>query len=310
MHNDRYPEGFLNSRNRAFNDADDSGLLPRKSSEVGSEVRLVPSFETLEAVPVNPAATVRGRVAGRVRPVTRSPVQEFQARPGRVREIPVALKIALSGGRTKTVISRNGISFVPQLLNAEGRVKKLTWWSASSPICQDSNIGKTVTAVYDRMNCELIHLLDESGKYIGSLPLKDKTPWFDAEATQKAISETRRMAARVYDQLQDLHVDDSEAALDAAQRNKGRLENIVQTFPTQGRKAPARSSGNAKDLGVADQSFRGQKAVYGRQEAEIAARVASEGSDAAHLLFDDSGPAECRTAQTEAPGGDVIDFIL
>jgi hypothetical protein len=301
MRNDRFTSDFQS------NDFDGSSFTVRPSNSGDRRAGL--DFSRLAASSY-PVTTGRSLSAGRIRSVGRSPVQEFEARSGHVREIPVALKITLSGGRTKTTIGRNGISFVPKLLNVEGKVKKFTWWNASSPACQPCYIGKTVTAVYDRMNCEVIHVLDDSGKYLDSLPLKNKVPWFDADATQKAMAETKVLTGRVYGQLQNLHVPDSEAALLAAGLNKGRIESIVQTFPVRDRKAPARSSGNAKDMGVAHEAFRGQKAAYERQEAEIQERIETEGRSAAGLLLDEPLSGSEVSPNRSDDAGEAIDLIL
>jgi hypothetical protein len=305
MHKDRFPEGFLSPRNRISHHAGE-GLAARALPEVGIGELLPYPPEAL--TPALPAATVRGRVAGRVRSVTRSPAQEFACRSGKLRKISRALEIALMGATVKATVKRNGISFVPKLMNPEGSVKRLTWWYADSPVCKPGWFGREVLVAYDPFDCSIIHVLDANGAYLDTLPMKGKTPWFDADATQKAIAETRRIVGRLQNQLQALHVEDSEAAATAAESNKATIERIVQTFPLNGRKkAPARSSGNETSMGVAHTEAKLQRAKHETHEAEIQRRIDAQGHEAVTMLLDSKCSAEPPDAHEL---DDAADFIL
>ena len=304
MHNDRF-----SNRGYPLNDVGNRRAVPPVFS-VPQDDGFNSGF-TVDRMVASPAsATDRSRSTRKVRAVGRSPVQEFDARAGRVREIPQALKIVLSGGRSKVTISRNGISFRPKPLNAEAPVKSLTWWDADSALCQPCNFGREVIVAYNRSDFSMIHVLDEKGQYLDTLPLKDKVKWFDREATEKGISDTRRIASRVNAQLQTLHVEDSEAAEQRAAVNRHRLETIVQTFPMRGEKAPARSSESAAAVGMAQALMKRQRDEYEAQEAEVQQRVQAEGADAANLLLDDSDNTNFDATEHDMSGGDVMDFIL
>ena len=315
MHNDRFPKGFTGMSRDRMGISEKELDTDRHSASVGkgagphSRVSVTSSDDVV--LPPAPA-TDRGRVTGRLRPVTRSPAQEFELRQGQCRKIPKALEIALMGATTTAPIHRNGISFTPKLLNPQGKTKRLTWWRADSPVCQVANIGKKVTVAYDPLDCSFIHVLDANGKYLDTLPLKDKTPWFDPEETARAIADTKRIASRVSGQLQHLHSAAAEAAAEAARSNKAKIENIVQTFPKEGhRTAPAKPSENAVAIGAAHASAKQQKSRDDIIEAEIEKRMREEGEAAAELLAESEileEPAEQENPPEDTDG--IIDLIL
>lgn len=224
----------------------------------------------------------RGLPGGRIRPVGRSPDQEFNARPGNLRELPKAVEIALMSGRVTVTVTRAGITFKPDLLNSTGAVKKLTYWHLNAKVCQPSWVGRRVIAAYDRFDPSFIHVLDEDGRWIEPLPLKDKAIWFDPESTGKAIADVKKAASRVHDTLQLLHQDDSERSADAAQANQGKLDKLVHTFPSKARK----TTGAGDALERAHAACKAQKAAHDRQEAEIARRIQHEGQGAVDILLD------------------------
>ncbi len=310
MNKDRFPKGFCFSGDRLpRNPADGArNQTPSAPKEVGV---FEAEVDPVSAV-VAPAATGRSRATGRLRPVARSPNREFEMRPGRTRHISMGLRAALFGVSITKKVTRNGISFKPRHLNPEGIAKRLTWWHENAIVCQPGNIGKTVLINYDPADCEIIYVHEEDGCFIEALPLKEKAKWFDPEEAAKAIAKTRTFTARVHSQLQNLHGEDSEAAVESAAFNQHQLERVVVTLPTNSeRKVPANPSENESTAAAARHSAKLQKDEYEALEAEIAQRVEERGEDAAELILGDcTGDESGGNCNPSSDGSDALDFIL
>jgi len=190
----------------------------------------------LAAEPDAPRAETRAQeTAPRLRAVTNDPAREYAQRPGEVERLPdnVAALILCKVGRA--LVERHQIK-----VKLEKR--ELVFSSPHSVVITEKNgTGQRVLWALNRRAPELLHLLNEDGSYIETLPLKGEAQWFgDDEASQKAMAAAKSHMARDMARLAYLHQPDTAAAAAAAQHNAAEVARLVQTFPAADATAPSR----------------------------------------------------------------------
>jgi len=139
----------------------------------------------------------------------------------------VAALILCKTGFSK--VGRNGIS-------VEGvTAKPLKFWSENSvTIAEKAGTNEKVLWALNRLQPDLLHILGSDGKYIETIPLDGKVPWFDEAATKEVLGAKRRSQNRTIERVRLLHASDSEAAAEAATANDAAMKSVVHTFPARG----------------------------------------------------------------------------
>jgi hypothetical protein len=147
--------------------------------------------------------------AMRLRTVKNSPAEEYSARPGAVESIPDALAAMILSRKARVEVGTKGVTIT------EGGTKR-KYWHPDSPLCNRIGDGekRRVVAVWNSQDTSRVHLLDEQGRYLETLPEKGRVAWFDREAGATELAGHRRVVSRVYDHLQRLHEGESISAIE------------------------------------------------------------------------------------------------
>ena len=191
----------------------------------------------------DPAPATASEVRLKLRKTTVSPAEEYALRPGEVQPIPDSLAALLlhRGGRVEVTLK----GVVVDRKDLGGRC---TYWHPDSRVCSDlSARSRKIFYAVNIHRPEVVHLLDETGEYIESLPLKNRPAVLDNAAQEKEARANNRAIRRVSKHMQDIHAPDTAAALDAMRHNaaaSGRA--FFQALPASGTAAaepvqPARS---------------------------------------------------------------------
>lgn len=188
----------------------------------------------------------------RVRQVTLSPHEEYQRRPGEVETIPDALAALILSKKARVEVGLRGVT-----LEIEGT--KRTYWHPDSPLCHRIGDGekRRVFAVWARQDASKIHLLDEQGRYLETLPEKGRVAWFSEEGADE-LAAHRRTISRVYDHLQRLHQGDSITAAERTRLAAAEAEQVLRataSFPAP--ESTHRDQREATPAPVAEAAARG-----------------------------------------------------
>jgi hypothetical protein len=163
----------------------------------------------------------------RLRQVTLSPAEEYQVRSGEVRPISDELAAAILSFKGRAIIGNKGV--VVERKDIGGR---FVYFHEHSVILNDfSARERRLYYVINRQAPDILHLLDESGAYLESLPLRERPAVLDNEAQQQQLRENKAVLNRAASRLQTLHADDTREALAALAENSREMQRVVQTLP-------------------------------------------------------------------------------
>ena len=183
------------------------------------------------AVP-EPTAEVRLKL----RKVAVSPAEEYALRPGQVQPISDSLAAIIlhRGGRVEVTLK----GVVIERKDMGGRC---TYWHPDSRVCSD--LSYRSRKIYYSLNIhrpEVIHLLDENGEYLESLPLKNRPAVLDNAAQEKEARANNRAIRRISKHMQNIHAPDTAADLEDLRHNAAAAGRAyVQTLPAPGSAAAA-----------------------------------------------------------------------
>ena len=197
----------------------------QESVFVGEEERSAPAC----------GETILEDVRMKMREVAVSPAEEYALRPGEVRPIPDSLAALILSRSGKVEINLKGV--VVERKDLGGRY---IYWHSDSRVCSDlSYRSRKVFYVVNIHRPEVVHLLDSTGAYLESLPLKERPAVLDNEAQEKAARDCHRATRRAAKHLQNIHAPDTEEALANLRRNAEETRRITQTVPAPGSAAAA-----------------------------------------------------------------------
>ena len=164
----------------------------------------------------------------KLRTVAVSPAEEYALRPGTVEPIPdsMAALILSRGGRVEVTLK--GV-----VVDRKDMGGRHTYWHPDSRVCSDlSARSRKIFYVINIYRPEVVHLLDETGAYIESLPLKNRPAVLDNAAQEKEARANARAIRRVSKHMQDIHAPDTAAALEALSHNAAATGRaFTQTLP-------------------------------------------------------------------------------
>lgn len=163
----------------------------------------------------------------RTRRVTISPAEEYALRPGEVRPISNELAAAILSFKGRAQIANKGV--VVERKDIGGRY---VYFHENSITLNDfSSREKKLWYVINRLTPEVLHLLNEDGSYIESLPLRERPAVLDTDAQAKQAAENKRVINRASQRLQHLHADDTAQALEDLAANSAEMLRVVQVLP-------------------------------------------------------------------------------
>lgn len=176
-----------------------------------------------------------GEVRLKLRTVAVSPAEEYALRAGEVRPIPDSLAALILSRSGRAEITLKGV-----VADCKAIGGKHTYWHPDSRVCSDLSFrSRKVFYVLNIHRPEVVHLLDDAGAYLESLPLKERPPVLDNAAQEKEMRSQQRAITRAAEHLQRLHAEDTREALDALRHNAEATRRVVQTLPQPGGTTPA-----------------------------------------------------------------------
>lgn len=179
---------------------------------------------------VSPASSAAPEETLRLRKITVSPHEEYLLRPGEVRPICNELAAAILSFKGRAQIGNKGV--VVDRKDIGGRY---VYFHEDSVIINDfAAREKKFFYVINRLSPEALHLLDETGAYIESLPLRERPAVLDNEAQQEQLRQNRTIVNRAAARLQELHADDTREALETLAENSREMQRVVMTMPAPG----------------------------------------------------------------------------
>jgi hypothetical protein len=174
--------------------------------------------------PAPPAASTKLRL----RKVKVSPHQEYQLRPGEVAPISDSLAALICCRKGRAEIGPKGITVERKDIGG-----KRIYHHVDSRLCNDlSQRERKIFYVLNSLKPDVIHLLDETGRYIESLPEKTQPGVLNNEEQKREYDDQRRQVARVARHLQELHGEDTKEAIAALAHNATVMKGIVQVLGT------------------------------------------------------------------------------
>ena len=176
----------------------------------------------------------------RTRKVTVSPNEEYQLRNGDVRPIANELAAAILSFKGRAQIGTKGV--IVERKDIGGR---FVYFHEDSVIINDFSCReRKFFYVINRVSPDILHLLDDSGVYIESLPLRERPAVLDNEAQAREIARNKTVISRAASRLQHLHADDTREALENLAANSSEMQRVVQTLPAPAAPGvqPARST--------------------------------------------------------------------
>ena len=235
--------------------------------------------------PAPPAPASETRL--RIRKVKVSPHQEYAMRPGDVRPISDALAALICCRKGRAKIGPKGISVECKSIGG-----KRIYHHVDSILCNDlSQRERKIFYVLNALKPEVIHLLDDTGRYLESLPEKFQPGVLNVEEQKKEYADQKRQVSRLARHLQDLHGKDTEEAIATLTRNANQMKGIVQILPAGTPPAtpvrPARSTLGETVLS-ADRDLRSGTVSYDRCSN---AAPAATGRSMSFTAFESPEPA-------------------
>ena len=218
----------------------------------------------------------------KTRKITASPLEEYAHRGGEAAPIPDALAALILAPSGRPRVTARGVTI-------EKGGQRRTYWHPDSPLCSDlSNDGRRVVYSLGKGGA-VAHLLTEEGKYLETLPAKDRPSPLDAAAMKKAHASHQRSIGRAAATLQKLHEADSGEAVHRAEQNAEEARHLCSAaysadLPEEPRRPSAPAPLARRIAAVNVEVERGEAALEERGEASEEARaVFAEEAEAADL---------------------------
>jgi len=182
------------------------------------------------AAHTTPAAPEDTRL--RARNVAVSPAEEYALRDGEVQPIADSLAALILSCNGRCEVSLKGVKIDRDEI---GGVRH--YHHADSIVCNDLSLReRKMFYCLNRLDPSIVHILDETGRYIETLPERGTPGVLDnaAQAKEYALNQTiKKRAAR---HLQQIHGKDTADLLQRARENAAEMTRVVQILPGE---APA-----------------------------------------------------------------------
>jgi hypothetical protein len=163
----------------------------------------------------------------RARRVKMSPNEHFAAKVqehGQPLHFPKSV-IALILQKQKSIeITKNGIHF-------DYLKTKYTYWHQDSTTCANK-IGQKALVTFDPDDMNFIHVLTPDGRYVESIPQKNKIEWFDDVALREEQKAKKASLSRDIERFREIHGPTSDEKANRVLTNAEKMQ-IVNTFPAE-----------------------------------------------------------------------------
>lgn len=189
----------------------------------------------------------------RLRKIKVSPHQEYALRLGEVAPISDSLAALICCRKGRAEIGPKGITVERKDIGG-----KRIYHHVDSRLCNDlSQRERKIYYVLNSLKPDIIHLLDDTGRYIESLPEKFQPGVLNNEEQKREYQDQQRQVSRVARHLQELHGDDTKEAIAALTHNATIMKGIVQVLGTD---TPSPTNAPAPS-GLGDQIQRGARKI-------------------------------------------------
>lgn len=190
----------------------------------------------------------------KLRKVKVSPHQEYALRPGEVAPISDSLAALICSRKGRAEIGPKGIVVECKAAFAGKKI----YHHVDSRLCNDlSQRERKIFYVLNSLKPDVIHLLDDTGRYIESLPEKFQPGVLNNAEQAREFADQKRQVSRVARHLQELHGDDTKEAIAAMAHNATVMKGIVQVLGTE---TPSPTNAPAPS-GLGEQIQRGERKI-------------------------------------------------
>lgn len=198
----------------------------------------------------------------RLRKIKVSPHQEYALRHGEVAPISDSLAALICCRKGRAEIGPKGITVERKDIGG-----KRIYHHVDSRLCNDlSQRERKIYYVLNSLKPDIIHLLDDTGRYIESLPEKFQPGVLNNEEQKREYQDQQRQVSRVARHLQELHGDDTKEAIAALTHNATVMKGIVQVLGTD---TPSPTNAPAPS-GLGEQIQRGARKINDFRANKIA----------------------------------------
>lgn len=128
----------------------------------------------------------------------------------------------------------------------------LKYHHPNSFTCQPENEGKKFLISYSQDFLDAVHVLDDAGKFIETVPSKGTVEWFNRDQTSEAIAKAEQYTNRAKARLEQLKASQATDRAQKLQRDCDRIETslraqIVNTFEPDADAMDARPTSHTSD---------------------------------------------------------------
>lgn len=163
----------------------------------------------------------------RVRPITVSPAEEYALRSGEVQPISDALASLILSCKGYVEVTLKWV----KVDRADLGGKRFYRHEDSIVLNDLSYRSRKVCYVINRRDPSVIHLLDETGRYIETLPELVKPGVLNNEEQAREAASLQRQSKRITAHLQRTHGKDTQEALERLRENNNTMQRVVQALP-------------------------------------------------------------------------------
>lgn len=176
--------------------------------------------------PATPPATPPASGTLKLRKIKVSPHEEYTLRTGDARPISDALASLICCRKGRAEIGPKGITVERKDIGG-----KRIYHHPDSRLCNDlSQRERKIFYVLNSLKPDIIHLLDDSGRYLESLPEKFQPGVLNTEEQKREYQDQKRQFSRVARHLQELHGEDTKQAIADLTHNASVAKGIVQVL--------------------------------------------------------------------------------
>jgi hypothetical protein len=180
------------------------------------------------------------------RKVNRSPNEEFTARVmqhGSPKKFPQSVIALILQKQKHITVTKTGIKF-------DYQGNKFQFWSPTSLVCANQ-VDQRVLVTFDPDAMDFCHVLTDDGRFVESIPQKNKVAWFDDEAMRQAMKDKAYALNRDIARYRDIQQATSEEKATRILSNAEKMQ-IVNTFPVEDRsqKTEVRDKSGSVSIGV------------------------------------------------------------
>jgi hypothetical protein len=174
----------------------------------------------------SPAPEKPENVKLRLRKTKVSPREEYALRSGQARPISDSLAALICCRKGRAEIGPKGITVERKDIGG-----KRIYHHVDSILCNDlSQRERKIYYVLNSLKPDIIHLLDDTGRYLESLPEKFQPGVLNNEEQKREWDDQKRQVNRLARHLQELHGEDTKEAFAALAHNADQMKGIVQVL--------------------------------------------------------------------------------